>query len=106
MDKHFNGLTPAEAERLACLAEECGEVIQVIGKILRHGLEDWSPFDVSKTTNRQNLEREIGDLSAVIDIMRFAGDLSDDGITKASDAKLQKLPRWTHHQPNSELASE
>ena len=33
----FNGLTPAEAERLALLMEECGEVVQIIGKVLRHG---------------------------------------------------------------------
>lgn len=33
----FNGLSPAEVERLALLAEECGEVIQTVGKILRHG---------------------------------------------------------------------
>lgn len=101
---HFNQLTPAEAERLACLAEECGEVIQVIGKILRHGFEDWSPLDVSQTTNRVNLEREIGDLSAVIDTMRFAGDVSDRGISKAADDKLAKLAKWTHHQPNSQLS--
>lgn len=35
--RHFNNLTPGEAERLAMLAEECGEVIQAVGKILRHG---------------------------------------------------------------------
>ena len=35
--EHFNGLTPAEAKRLALLAEECGEVLQAIGKVLRHG---------------------------------------------------------------------
>jgi hypothetical protein len=37
----FNQLTDAEAERLALLAEECGEVVQVIGKILRHGYESY-----------------------------------------------------------------
>lgn len=105
MSEHFNGLSPAEAERLACLAEECGEVIQVIGKILRHGLEDWSPHDPTNTTNRRNLEREIGDLSAVIDTMRFAGDISDEGITDAAEAKMHKLPRWTHHQPDSQLSA-
>ena len=34
MDKH-NNLTPAEEERLALLSEECGEVIQAIGKVLK-----------------------------------------------------------------------
>ena len=32
MQDHFNGLTHAEAERLAMLAEEAAEVIQVVGK--------------------------------------------------------------------------
>lgn len=35
MADHFNGLTPAEAERLALLLEELGEAQQAIGKILR-----------------------------------------------------------------------
>ncbi len=46
---HFNELTPAEAERLAYLAEECGEAIQIIGKILRPSLgfleRDFVPVD-------------------------------------------------------------
>jgi hypothetical protein len=44
VSQHFNGLTPAEAERLALLAEECGEVIQAIGKVLRHGYESRHPY--------------------------------------------------------------
>lgn len=105
MSDHFNALTPAEAERLACLAEECGEVIQVIGKILRHGFDDWSPLDDTKTTNRQNLERELGDLSAVCHRMEIGGDIRRGPIQDAHEAKLEKLPKWTHHQPDSLLAS-
>ncbi len=48
----FNGLTDAQAERLALLLEELGEAQQAIGKILRHGYESMSPFDETKTTNR------------------------------------------------------
>jgi NTP pyrophosphatase (non-canonical NTP hydrolase) len=102
----FNKLTPWEAERLACLAEECGEIIQVIGKVLRHGYDDWSPFDDTKTTNRQNLERELGDLSAVCQQMEKGGDISSLPITQAHKAKLEKLPKWTHHQPDSLLDGE
>lgn len=104
MTSHFNKLSPAEAERLACLMEECGEVVQMIGKVLRHGYEDWSPHDTTRTTNRTNLAREVGDLSAVIDTMRFANDIGDDTITAAADAKMKKLPLWTHHQTGSQLA--
>lgn len=56
VSQHFNQLTPAEAERLALLAEECGEVIQAIGKILRHGYESRHPD--GGPTNREALERE------------------------------------------------
>jgi hypothetical protein len=39
MTVNFNGLAPAETERLALLLEELGEAQQAIGKILRHGYE-------------------------------------------------------------------
>ena len=34
MKEHFNQLTPAEAERLALLAEECGEVMQAAAQFV------------------------------------------------------------------------
>lgn len=34
-----NNLTDVEIERLGLLAEECGEVLQLVGKILQHGYE-------------------------------------------------------------------
>lgn len=40
---HFNGLSPAEAERLAILAEECSEVVQKVCKTLRNGYESTHP---------------------------------------------------------------
>ena len=65
----FPNLSAAEVERLALLGEECGEVMQVIGKILRHGYESHHPDDkkVKKTTNRDMLTKEVGDLVAAID---------------------------------------
>ncbi len=58
--EHFNQLSPSEAERLAMLAEGCGEVVQAIGKILRHGYESTHPD--GGPTNRATLERECGDV--------------------------------------------
>lgn len=42
--KHYNELTPEEHERLSLLMEECGEVVQIIGKIFRHGYERYPPL--------------------------------------------------------------
>lgn len=59
---HFNQLTPAQAEVLALLAEEAGELIQAIGKILRHGLESTHPANPGGPTNADALVRELGDV--------------------------------------------
>ena len=40
---NFSRLSAGEVERLAILAEECGEVIQVVGKVLRFGFEPCPP---------------------------------------------------------------
>ena len=53
-----------ETEKLAVLMEECAEVQQVIGKILRHGYDSYHPE--TKITNRENLAREIVDIFAAI----------------------------------------
>ena len=55
-------LTPAENERLAYLAEECAEVIQIIGKIQRHGFDNRNPLVPNAPTNRELLGREIADV--------------------------------------------
>ena len=95
MVDHFNKLTPAEAERLAMLAEECGEVIQVIGKILRHGYESHHPADPS-VTNRALLGRELTDLLAV------ASSLCRDNVPEGSlhdqDLAWERKLRYAHHQ--------
>ena len=93
--EHFNKLTPAEAERLAMLAEECGEVIQMIGKIMRHGYDSYHPADPT-ITNRTLLGRELTDLYAV------AASLSRDKVPEGSlfhqDQAWVKKLRYAHHQ--------
>mgnify|MGYP003393214954 CR=1 FL=1 len=95
MTEHFNKLTPAELERLACLAEECAEIIQVVGKILRHGYE--STYPACGTTNRQMLERELGDALAVVGMMSETKDIDRDVVDKAIDAKLYRIGTYLHH---------
>jgi NTP pyrophosphatase (non-canonical NTP hydrolase) len=97
MSEHFNKLTPAEAERLAILAEECGEVIQAVGKILRHGYESKHPADTTAPNNRGALERELGDVQAIIAMMKSFKDVSRVEIAVAESTKKIKVVRYMHH---------
>lgn len=91
----YNQLTPAQAERLAMLAEECGEVIQIVGKILRHGYASAYP-DCPHVSNRELLGRELTDLYAV------ASSLCRDNVPEGSlhdqDKAWVKKLRYAHHQ--------
>ena len=99
MADHFNNLTPAEAERLAILAEEAGEIVQIVMKALRHGLDFKHPEPGE--TNRSGIERELGDLNAICARMVEARDIHPALIKDYSDRKAGKLKRWTHHQDDS-----
>lgn len=98
-DAHFNKLTPAQAERLAILAEECSEVIQIIGKILRHGL--YSAHPVTGEVNIDALLREIIDVKAAMVIvsvdapaMMIDSPVQEAAIVQAINKKLV----YAHHQ--------
>jgi len=93
--KHFNELTPAEAERLAILMEECGEVVRVCGKILRHGYESYHPKNGA--VNRESLENELGDMANIIDMMIQAGDLDVEKIEEYQDKKAANIGEYLHH---------
>ena len=74
--------------------EECSEVIQAISKVQRFGIDGVHP--VSLVTNRSHLEEEIGDLLAMIDIVKKAYNLDSGNILEASMNKLDKLKKWSN----------
>lgn len=102
MTKHFNGLTAAEAERIALLLEEAGEVVQACGKILRHGYDSRHPD--GGPDNRESLEKELGDLMGAADLMVRASDLSDIEVTDHRRQKLVNCRQYMHHQPRALMA--
>lgn len=102
MTKHFNQLSEAELERLAILAEECAEVQQVIMKILRHGYANYNPDDPDNTENRQLLNKELGDLQNIIDLMALSEDIDEFTILGYRDAKKRKIYKYLHHQTHSQ----
>lgn len=95
--QNFNNLTPAESERLALILEELGEAQQSIGKILRHGQFEYSPFDASQITNQMNLEKEIGHVYTAVYMMAEAHDISIFKIQESQARKLESVKMWLHH---------
>lgn len=92
-------LTAEQVERLAMLAEEAGEVVQAVGKVLRHGYSSTHPD--GGPTNRAALCREVGDLFGIVSEMCAQGDLESLAIEIAGSAKWAKALRYTHHQAGS-----
>lgn len=81
-------------EVMDILQEECAEVIQAVSKIRRFGFESRWPEETSSSTKEQ-LETELGDLLAMIDIMVEQCIVSDNNINCARAAKKEKLKIWS-----------
>lgn len=100
MSENFNQLSPAQSELLACLAEECAEVIQVVGKILRHGYDSTHPVNETGPDNREMLECELGHVHA-IEAMMIADasgyNLSQTAIEGHANLKQSKVRHYLHH---------
>ena len=75
------------------LSEECAEVIQAISKCNRFGLDNMKPG--KPRTNAQHLEGEIGDLLAMVDLLKLKGVVTDAGLEAAKLAKIEKLKKWS-----------
>ena len=82
-------------EALVILAEECCEVGQVVAKIHRWGL-DSDNNGMLRTTNRDELIKEMGDVLAMIRIVQGELDISDVDLAKASQTKLEKLKVYSN----------
>jgi hypothetical protein len=92
---HFNGLSPKEAELLALLSEECGEVIQAIAKIQRHGF--YSEHPDRSTSNREDLEKEVGHIQHAVERMIGAGILNVHDLAMHKSDKADSISQWLHH---------
>lgn len=103
MPEYFCNLTPKELELLAIGSEECGEVVQIIGKILRHGLDSHHPDDVNKEHNSIHLIRELSHVvwisSKIMSILEKRNNI--DSTKMMIDfffEKENKAKKYLHHQ--------
>lgn len=79
-------------EALVILQEECAEVIQEASKCLRFGIDD--VYDGK--SNRNKLERELGDLLAMIDVLHKLDVVSYTNMEQHASNKLEKLRKWSN----------
>jgi hypothetical protein len=96
-------LTEAEAERLALVIESCAEVQHIACKILRHGYESVDPTERVKLnedpeTNRNALERELGDLIGDCHLFIKAGDIDLKNVDDWTKSRPGRRKKYLHHQ--------
>ena len=80
-------------EVMSILQEECAEVIQAISKINRFGIDNSKPGTLY--TNREHLEEELGDVLALVDLLREMNVVSWGNMEAARKAKIIKLKQWS-----------
>jgi NTP pyrophosphatase (non-canonical NTP hydrolase) len=92
-----SGLTPYQDECLEILVEECGEVIQEKSKIFRFGCYEESHKHPGMS-HAECLEQELGDVLAMIELVRLSGvGISEAGLEAAKQRKLKKVITWMTH---------
>jgi NTP pyrophosphatase (non-canonical NTP hydrolase) len=73
-------------EILTIAQEECGELVQVVSKVRRFGLEE----------NRDKLTQEAGDVLAMIELMIDFDIVNREAIEVAKINKVEKLKVWSN----------
>jgi NTP pyrophosphatase (non-canonical NTP hydrolase) len=93
---------------LSKLIEECGEVLQVAGKIIGLGpnlpaefYKHWDGTDV-----RERLTSELGDLLAAIAFVINTNDLDWSAINAQEETKTERFHTWHREQGPAALPSE
>lgn len=84
-------------EILIILQEECAEIIQDVSKCFRFGLTQVHLNSKDGRTQIQNLERELGDVLAMIELLKDENlGVTTEGIEKAKHEKFAKLKQWSN----------
>jgi hypothetical protein len=89
-------LSPAEAERLAVLAEDLGNASATVGAILRHGYEAGQPG--GGASNRDGLAGNLGELIAAAALLASASDLDVKTIYGGVPERLARKRAASRHQ--------
>ena len=72
-------------EILVITQEEAAEVIQVISKCIRFGMDG----------NKEKLTQEVGDLLCMVDLLLDQGVIDPLEVSNAKEIKAEKLKKWS-----------
>jgi NTP pyrophosphatase (non-canonical NTP hydrolase) len=82
-------------EILTILQEECAEVIVEVSKCFRFGPDQM--MEGVDVTNMQRLQKELGDLQAMIELLVDNNvGVTIQGLKEAKKAKFKKLKLWSN----------
>lgn len=82
-------------EILTILQEECAEVIVEVSKCFRFGPDQM--MEGLNVTNMQRLQKEIGDLQAMIELLVDNNvGVTTQGLKEAKKEKFKKLKKWSN----------
>jgi NTP pyrophosphatase (non-canonical NTP hydrolase) len=91
-----------QEECLNILQEECAEVVQAASKIKRFGINNRK--EGAELDNLENLEMELGDVLAMIEMCKRAGiGITDEGLERAKQAKFARLGKWMNTTHKEEV---
>jgi hypothetical protein len=74
----------------ALIAEECGEVTQIVGKALRYGWDSYDPANPT-VSNLDLFHYEVGDVLAAVEFATARGLLDPAKLAEHQKAKVKKL---------------
>jgi NTP pyrophosphatase (non-canonical NTP hydrolase) len=84
--KTFQGCAVDKIEEIFTITqEECGELVQVISKVRRFGMD----------SNRDHLIKEVGDVWCMIDLMLENNIITKEELDVAKQSKREKLTVWS-----------
>ena len=91
-----------QEECLNILQEECAEVIQAASKIKRFG-KIGKPLNTT-LTNLESLEMELGDVLALVDLVKDSMGITTEGLERAKHKKMARLSMYMHTWGDTKLA--
>lgn len=86
-------MTNKQEEILNITQEECAELIQIISKVRRFGIDEYHIKD--QIPNRDRLAEEIGDVMCMIQLIVEHGIVDLQAVENARLKKVEKLKVWS-----------